>query len=120
MVTAKIGGQEISLYLGMAATIEIERDYGSFENALNEASKKNSPEQREAVMRIAYHLSCNGAELDNEEAPFESAEELMAVCRPYEWANLLAAVGKAVEEGTETTIDAELTTKNSGATQGRQ
>lgn len=120
MVTAKVGGHEISLYLGMKAVTAITAEYGSLRGLMETLSSENEVAQNEATFFVAFQLCKNASVLEKKEAPFEDAEEMEAACRSYEYYPLFSKVGKAIEEGTEMTIEADVVgdSKNAQATQG--
>ena len=120
MVTAKVGGQEVSLYLGMKAVTAITTEYGSLKALMETLSSDNEAAQNEATFFVAFQLCKNAAILEKKETPFEDAEEMEAACRSYEYFPLFSKVSQAIREGTEMTIEAEVVgeSKNVQTTQG--
>ena len=122
MVTAKVGGQEMSLYLGMKAVTAITVEYGSLQGLMETLSSENQAAQNEATFFVAFQLCKNAAILEKKQRPFEDADEMEAACRSYEYFPLFAVVSKAISEGTDMTIDAEVAgeSKNVKTTQGTE
>lgn len=120
MVTAKVGGQEISLYLGMKAVNAITVEYGSLKALMETLSSENEAAQNEATFFVAFQLCKNAAILEKKELPFEDADEMEAICRAGEYLPLFSKVCEAIKEGTEMTIEADVVgeSKNVKTTQG--
>lgn len=120
MVTAKVGGQEISLYLGMKAVNAITTEYGSLSELMETLSSDNEAAQNEATFFVAFQLHKNAALLEKKEIRFEDSEEMEAACRSYEYFPLFSKVCEAIREGTEMSIEADIVgdSKNAHTTQG--
>ena len=123
MVTAKVGGQEISLYLGMKAVNAITAEYGSLRGLMETLSSENEAAQNEATFFVAFQLHKNAALLEKKEAVFDDADEMEASCHFTEWMPLFGAVCRAIKEDTAMTIEADVVvgeSKNALATQGTE
>ena len=109
MITAKVGGREVSLYMGMKAVTAITKKYGSIKGLCEVLSdNENAEAQNEATFFVANQLNINASIIEEREPVYRSNEVLEAYCRPHEHIPLFKAVCEAIKESTDTTIETEL------------
>ena len=108
MITAKVGGSEIPLYLGMKAVTAITKKYGSLAGLRDVlADNTNADAQNEATFYVAHQLNVNASILEENAPSFKNADILEAALRPHEHMPLFTAVCDAIKESCEITVQAE-------------
>ena len=120
MVTAKVGGVDVPLYLGMKAVNAITAEYGSLKGLMETLANGNEAAKNEATFFVAFQLHKNAALIEKKEAIFEDADEMEGTCHYSEWLPLFGAVIRAIKEDSSMTIEADIVgdSKNVAATQG--
>ena len=122
MITAKVGGRDVPLYMGMKAVCAITQRYGSLAGLREVLSNNNEPTaQNEATFFVAHQLNINASVIEETQPAFKSWELLEAHCRPLEHMPLFVEVCSAIKESSEMTVEADLVNeKNAVATQDTQ
>lgn len=113
MITAKVGGHDVPLYMGMKAVTAITVRFGSIAGLCEVLSNKEDQEAKnEATFFVAHHLNVNASVLEEKAPTFKNHTILEATCRPQELFPLFSAVCDAIKESTETTVEAEFVYDN--------